>query len=571
MKDRRNKNLILTTPPSLKISQIRFPAVVLAFIICCIACKESSVTQKLLEIERKIDNEPEAMLDSLRDIDYNRLQTDRDKAIYGMLLTEACDKNYCLEGADSLISFAVNYFERTDDQLRSLISTYYYGRLLYNNKDYPRSIALFHAAKDMAEEQEEYFWAGMACRGISDIHNESYNIDEELKYARLEYENIKRSGKQPYINYALLDICTSLCNAHQLDSVQLIAKQLVDSSLKYEDHYLRHSSLELSALSYLKSLKYDTAVAIYRDLCSSPLANLNDSIHFAYSCMESQNKEEAIGIINKIKCQSNMISFTKYKIYKKLGLYDKALYELECKDSITETLFKTRINTDLTTTTIDYYKDKDKDIAQSLELEKLKKWIYVLSIIIVFSIVSCTLLLNLSNKKKEINSKVLLAEELTESFLKAENENSKAAGYIRYLLASKYSMLEEICDIMIKCNNSKLAKQRVADSISNLISNLSIHSEQINKLEKEIDSLYENLFTDFRNDLPSLKDEDYRLYLFSILKLSNSTISILLQEEKVSAVYDRKRRLKDKIKQLDKNRAERYLSFLQNFGKKTIK
>lgn len=543
-------------------------AIIIAIMICFFSCKESPNTQKLLEIERNIDSKPEAMLDSLRGIDYGSLKTDRDKAMYGMLLAEASDKNYCLEGSDSLISFSVDYFERTDDQLRSLVSTYYYGRLLYNNQDYPRSIALFHAAKDMAEEQEEYFWAGMACRGISDIHNESYNIDEALKYARLEYENIKRSGRQPYINYALLDLCTSLCNTSKLDSVQKISKQLVDSSFKYEDSYLKHSSLELSALSYLKSSCYDKAHPIYRTLCSSPLANVNDSIHLAYCCMESQNKEEAISIISKINKHSNMLSFTKYKIYKKLGFADKALYELELKDSITEGLFKTRINTDLTTTTIDYYKDKDIEIAKSLELEKLKKWIIVLSLVLLFGIFICILLFYLSNQKKEINNKVLLAEELAESLLKAENENSKSSEYIRYLLASKYSMLEEICDIIIKSNNSKLAKQRIADSISNLISNLSIHSDQITKLEKEIDSLYENLFTDFRNDLPSLKDEDYRLYLFSILKLSNSTISIFLQEEKVSAVYDRKRRLKDKIKQLDKNKAERYLSFLQNLSKK---
>ena len=67
----------------------------------------------------------------------------------------------------------------------------------------------------------------------------------------------------------------------------------------------------------------------------------------------------------------------------------------------------------------------------------------------------------------------------------------------------------------------------------------------------------------FRADLPSLKPADYQLFLFSILGFSTSAISVFLKEEKLDAVYNRKSRLKAKIKKLDSEDVRsKYLSYL---------
>lgn len=80
-------------------------------------------------------------------------------------------------------------------------------------------------------------------------------------------------------------------------------------------------------------------------------------------------------------------------------------------------------------------------------------------------------------------------------------------------------------------------------------------------MEKHVDKIYNNVFTSFRQDFPSLKDNDYRLFLFIILGLSNAAISLLLKEEKLSAIYERKRRLKEKIKNLPQEKQEMYMFF----------
>ena len=59
-----------------------------------------------------------------------------------------------------------------------------------------------------------------------------------------------------------------------------------------------------------------------------------------------------------------------------------------------------------------------------------------------------------------------------------------------------------------------------------------------------------------------MKEADYRLFLFSLLGFSIPAIAVFLKEKKITAVYDRKRRLKDKIKTLDPIKSNRYLAFL---------
>jgi tetratricopeptide repeat protein len=540
-------------------------AVIIAIMICFFSCKESPNTQKLLEIERNIDSKPEAMLDSLRGIDYGSLKTDRDKAMYGMLLAEASDKNYCLEGSDSLISFSVDYFERTDDQLRSLVSTYYYGRLLYNNQDYPRSIALFHAAKDMAEEQEEYFWAGMACRGISDIHNESYNVEEELKYARLEYENIKRSRRQPYINYALIDLARANISDNNFESALNITSEAQDSAKKYNDDYLYYCALRSNAFNYLTTENYDKAFDLYKKVSNEGYMTRNDSVYMALSCANTYKLNLALNIVHSMDNYDNpaLLSLIKYTVYKHQDDLKKALNELEVKDSLRNIMFYTRINQDLTSSPIDYYQTKQENTKYELEIEKSKHSLILITCILVFVIILICVYVFISNQKKIIDNKVLIAEQLQESLTKSKNEESRTWSIIREILDSKYELFDNLCTIVVSSNNDKSTRRRIADAITNLIEDLSINGDKINDLECEINKMYDNLFTEFRNDFPDLKDKDYLLFLFVILHMSTSTISLLLKEDTLQSVYERKRRLKNKIKKSESPRCNKYLVFFE--------
>ena len=68
--------------------------------------------------------------------------------------------------------------------------------------------------------------------------------------------------------------------------------------------------------------------------------------------------------------------------------------------------------------------------------------------------------------------------------------------------------------------------------------------------------------TRFREDFPNVKDADFILFLYTLLGFSNIAIALFLKEEKVMAVYNRKNRLKKKIKEIGEERAKAYLDLL---------
>lgn len=98
--------------------------------------------------------------------------------------------------------------------------------------------------------------------------------------------------------------------------------------------------------------------------------------------------------------------------------------------------------------------------------------------------------------------------------------------------------------------------------MTKFIDDLSVKSDKIIEMENKADLLYENVISDFKKDLPNLKDVDYRLFLFNVHGIANPTISLLLKETRINAVYERKRRIKDKIKQLEESKRAKYLRFL---------
>ena len=66
-----------------------------------------------------------------------------------------------------------------------------------------------------------------------------------------------------------------------------------------------------------------------------------------------------------------------------------------------------------------------------------------------------------------------------------------------------------------------------------------------------------------REDLPDLKDEDIRLFMYLVIGFDASLISLLMGINSLSTVYSRKKRLVGKIRKLPPAKARRYLVLME--------
>lgn len=115
---------------------------------------------------------------------------------------------------------------------------------------------------------------------------------------------------------------------------------------------------------------------------------------------------------------------------------------------------------------------------------------------------------------------------------------------------------------MYETDDTSVARRRISNAVVELIDELSNNEKKIIELEKSVDLICNNVISNLKNDFPNLKEIDYRLFLYTILGFSMSAITFFLKEKNISSIYERKRRLKDKIKKSDNIRKKIYLDFL---------
>lgn len=534
--------------------------------ICIIgiaSCTGHDVDGRLTQAEMLMDERADSAMSILNSIEHSSIAGDYNKALYGLLITQALDKNHINIPNDSLISSSAAYFERTKDFRHRILAEYYKGRVQYLNGLSQKAIVSFIKSKELADKHQAYFWAGMACRGISDIYCQIYNFTEAEAYAKKEYENIRQSGRQPYLNYAFHDLGRAYCNNGDYEKSLVTVAQLMDSARLYQDEYLKVDAIRLKASCLVAKGDHKKALDFISSVCRSPYAENQDSVLLGYVLMMTGRYDEAEKIANISGTSDGLLKENiLYNKYKSLEKYEDAIRILETIDSVSSKTFKSTINNGLTNSLTDYF-----ELNRKLDQSKIDNYKFSFRLIVTGSLF-IVLLLVISimhlrvRYRLKIEEKVNFANQLQFSLNESLDKADRNSVAMRNLHAEKYSLIKELSEIVIHYNDTMTAKKKIAETVTKLIEELSVSSKTIESLEKEIDALYDNLFSDFRRDLPNLKEEDYRLFLFSILGFSNLTISLFLKENNIDAVYNRKRRMKNKINALDENKRDRYLKLL---------
>lgn len=525
-------------------------------------CKGNHPTRQLETAEAIIDENADSALSILQKIDTSSLSRESDKAIYNLLITQAKEKNFIAIENDSLITDAAEYFLKTGDRQRAMKALNYQGnirreRLNDNNK----AIISYLQAYHIATELDDKFWIGMTARGIADVYGDSFKGKDDVKYSQIAYTNMKESGRQQYIDYALLDLAEAYHTARDYEKAVKLENDVLDSARVHQDSYLEYGALRARALSYYFWRKIDKSIEDYEKVCQSPFANKMDSIHLTMTYAHFGMIDDAYRIKDSI---SDIDSFFEthiyYLIYESQKNYEKALHYAELSVKFDNERLMKIIDNNVSSSVISYFELEDENNRLQLSL---RKWQFIIAVsaALIILVISGWIIRNLILRlRRNASEKLVLADQL-ESTLK---ENGKSKEVLQKILSTRYSLLQELCELVVTSTDSKTAQKKIVNAVTNLIETLSISGDKINELEKEMDNTHGNVCSNFKADFPNLKDIDYRLFLYSSMGLSTSSMMLLLKETKIEAVYSRKKRLKARIKGSDSPRKDEYLSAICN-------
>lgn len=535
----------------------------LSLLLWSCSCQPSGIDATLAEAERLMDARPDSALALVESVDPSAIHSRSTRALHALLLTQAQFKNYIDVPNDSLISIAVDYFDSTDDIFHQLLAHFYYGNVKYSMKMYPQALVHLLKAYDSAKELNDKFWMAMTARELSHTYNATYNGNESLRFAEIAFRNFKDINRQPHTNYAILDLAASYISVGEYEKAEESACQGLDSALKFKDYNLEIEAKRMLGMTYLNMRESASAKPYFEEICNNgpDIAQLSDSLYLLLTYIREKDMQKAKAL--KLKCSDmskGLGNWMQYEIYEALDSLPQAMATLKRMDSESDSILRYMLTRNVSGTLIDYY-NYQKDL-QEAKLRTSRVIVWCIGLIgLLLGLLGISIFQRYRKRQKDIiNRNVEIAENLREMISIRDRESQKK---IHSLLADRFEVFDEMMKVMYEDGDSERSKKRISEMINMLVKDFSRNKKKISELESYADRYYDNIMTSFRTDFPKLVEADYLFFLYSIFGFSNASMALFLHEDDPDAIYGRRKRMKNRLRNSESANKEKYLSVLR--------
>ncbi len=116
-----------------------------------------------------------------------------------------------------------------------------------------------------------------------------------------------------------------------------------------------------------------------------------------------------------------------------------------------------------------------------------------------------------------------------------------------------------MCNDYYQGRFKKNGKDGLEVKIKNIVKGFT-DRDSLSKIEEYVNETSDSLYSTFKKDFFDITEDNRRLFLYLMLGFSSRTISVIFGQE-ISAVYNKKSRLKARIAKSDTANKEQYLKF----------
>ena len=509
--------------------------------------KNREVDRDLNAAESLMESQPDSALRMLQRIDTPAALSGERRARHALLLSQAYNKNNMDPSDDSLISIAVNYYERTDNAYYKMLSYQYLGINNLLNGFYGPALQATLNAHDQAAELADTLNLARTESVLGQIFTMACDYREALRWDLMSLENAKRVNHTDWVQ-----------NSYENIAAEYLAMGQYDSAFIYADSAIRVSSTPSSDVLYTQFQTYfalnlddmaDSVLAIMEEREIPLPTTVNESLVY----LEQRTNDEIIDHQNQvIEQQNNYI----------LDLYSKNL-----------------------SSSLNKYND-DKTRRMNEAIERKKTQIVNITVFGVLGLAVLTLFfviyrlrvkaqrresdrafqilsIDLQRAQHEVESRRLailnmqkdmehLSQQVTDAQLEVVNarrraeealqgstelRNKASVAYIK-----RFEWINKIAQLYSVAQGPKAEKQ-LYETITTEINkfDLAVFIEEIEKLCREH---HPELWSEI-NGL-YLRKNDRDMLLLMIAGISPSVISMLFSKS-TNAIYSIKRRIKAKL------------------------
>ena len=181
--------------------------------------------------------------------------------------------------------------------------------------------------------------------------------------------------------------------------------------------------------------------------------------------------------------------------------------------------------------------------------------------IALFFVLLTTLIIYLYLRKRERHEEACEQIETMQSDIERMQEKEKEVEYIsKRIFKERFSTIDEICNDFYQ-RADKYSDAERGRRVSKIINKFRSR-ESLLQLEDIINRYNSNIIIKLREQVPSIKEEDMNLIIYSLANLSNTTISFLT-DKPVSYIYTRRSKIRKKIKESNVKDADWFIEYLK--------
>ena len=197
----------------------------IVFILMCslvfAACSsEHCRNTRLLQAEALCQQYPDSTIRLLDGLDIDSFSVEADRALYGLVFTEAIHRIGLILSSDTLINLSQQFYEKQGDDVRLVRACLHHGIVLYGQKRYGEAFRLLKRAEELAEDVNDLALNYELFAVMGDINDNANNYPLTLEYYHRSLRAAEQLGNQEWTVRQLNNLATTFDAMNNTDSLK---------------------------------------------------------------------------------------------------------------------------------------------------------------------------------------------------------------------------------------------------------------------------------------------------------------------------------------------------------------
>ena len=276
-------------------------------VILSVSLTSCSTTPNELKIAEQImEAHPDSALHILQRIPKDKYNTDANRALYGLLLFKALNKNDLPLQPLPLLDFSIDYYARQDDKIRLGNCQLYKGRAYLNKNKYEQATSEFLKALDNLKSEPDYNILGEVYSAMGKICSFQQQHKEAREKYQLAANYFAKVQKKKAVYYSMLDIAeTYRCTKEFKTALKYCHYTIFQT----DDSILLGAAYQETGAIYMTSEQPDSAILYLKKSLQFPAKGTDYALRY-YSLADiytnkKQNDSAEVYIKESLKYPAN--------------------------------------------------------------------------------------------------------------------------------------------------------------------------------------------------------------------------------------------------------------------------